>query len=87
MKTGKTIDLTPTWVWVVSFCLRLIEDGDQPKAEAGFVAEVERLGPDVALLLREFREGDSGTRARCKKLLMDKARRCDEALQKKEKRS
>ncbi len=78
----KTIDIAPTWVWTMKMALSLIEAGDQKKAEAGFVEECERLGPDVKLILKEYRSNKK-TRAAGKLLLMDKARRCDEALAKK----
>lgn len=62
----------------MAMALRLIEDGNQKKAERGFVAEVCRLGPDVKELIADFRK--KRTRERAREFLMDKARRCDKAL-------
>jgi hypothetical protein len=77
----KSINIAPTWVWVTKMALSLIEAGDQKKAEAGFVEELERLGPDVKLLIKDFRS--KKTREAARGFLLDKAKRCDEALKNK----
>lgn len=74
----KTINIAPTWEWTVGMLLRLIEDGNQPKAEKGFQEEVERLGDDVKLLIEEFRK--KKTREAARKFLVEKAKRIDAAI-------
>ena len=75
----KTINAAPTWVWVMGFTLSLIENGKQKETEKGFVAEVERLGPDVKQLIKEFRVLKT-ERKQIARQLLDRARRCDEAI-------
>lgn len=79
----KTISIAPTWAWTMGMALRLIEDGNQRKAENGFIEEVERLGPDVKLLIKEFRK--EKTREAARGFLMEKARRVDESISRREK--
>lgn len=80
MNKTEYIDLTPTWEWTVSFLLRLIEDGNQKKAEKGFQEEVERLGPDMKELIKDFRSSKGKAREKSREFLIDKARRVDAAI-------
>lgn len=78
-KPVKTISLAPTWEWTVAMLLRLIEDGNQPKAEKGFYEEVSRLGDHVTTLVEDFRKIKK-TRKTSRELLLDYARKCDAHL-------
>lgn len=76
----KSINIAPTWRWIASFTLRLIDDNNlrSKKAEKAFVAELSRLGSHMKILIKEYKKTRSPLTAR---FILEYAERCDAKLE------
>lgn len=81
-----TIRIAPTWVWVAQMTLRLIDDGDQKKAEREFVKELCRLGPVMSGLVKKYRRRSNAALRRdfFRQAILDMAKEVDRTVEKEE---
>jgi len=81
----KSINIAPTWVWVVKSYFAFVRNKENPKVIKTFREEIERTGPAAVQLLKEYKSKSLriDKREQIESQLIDWARRCDRALEKK----
>ncbi len=83
----KTIDCTPSWMWVASMFIFMIETKSPKHAIKTFEDELGKLGKEVKSYCEILKDKKSGAKERveAKKKLFDSCRKVDEQIERKKK--